>query len=326
MKQFNLILLLFYLAFSNAQEKKYVTALNGLTVRDQPSLKGKKITKIPYRSEVSILESTAKTLSVNDNGLKIKGKWVIIKNDSVSNSKSYVFDGYLKSSKEIEGMYTSIFNKNKLFSALYGAYEFNDNVSGIVLLVEDDALLKNIPLEEQNTYFEGDTNARKIHVKGFENLYKNHVITKDYNHYVGETFHVYFEKGMQKITVKDVLFHIDECSESYVVLTFNNNYFHYGPPLLASKRKIPFEFGNFKSATFKRNYFMDMMIWDDCVFHEDNQHLKVFAKYKNYYVGYRDLVAFKINREPYRQIFHYTNNKLQIDFSNSLDLFGCPCL
>lgn len=77
--------------------KYIVTALNGLTIRDTPSLKGKKIGGLSFMTETTIQETTKYALEIKDNGKTIKGDWVKIENDLSGDwSVGYVFNGFLK--------------------------------------------------------------------------------------------------------------------------------------------------------------------------------------------------------------------------------------
>lgn len=78
-----------------------VTAKSGLSVRNKPSLTGKKIGKLPYMSQITILETTKESLTINDDEKVIKGHWVKI-NDNASNdwNSGYVFNGFLQEKTE----------------------------------------------------------------------------------------------------------------------------------------------------------------------------------------------------------------------------------
>ncbi len=69
---------------------KYVTAKSGLVFRKKP--RGKKLGKIPYETEVSVLKHTGDFQEIKTSEGILKGEWVEIKYD---NKKGYVFDGYL---------------------------------------------------------------------------------------------------------------------------------------------------------------------------------------------------------------------------------------
>ena len=90
------IALLFNVAIVTAQEEAYVAAESGLSLRDQPDLSGKMLTKLAYGEAIGVLEETDKNLVVLDGGDKISGKWVKVE---TRNHIGYVFNGYLSSDK-----------------------------------------------------------------------------------------------------------------------------------------------------------------------------------------------------------------------------------
>ncbi|TSE03969.1 SH3 domain-containing protein [Aquimarina algiphila] len=79
-----------------------VIAKNGLFVRKQPESSGDIITKLPFASQVKIIEHTGKTLEIMDNDKQITGEWVKINfklfeetsNQSIDQS-GYVFNAFL---------------------------------------------------------------------------------------------------------------------------------------------------------------------------------------------------------------------------------------
>jgi hypothetical protein len=100
MKNLKMILalgLVFNLAVIAAQnEEAYVAAESGLSLRDQPDISAKMLTKLAYGEAIGILEETDKNLVVLDAGEKISGKWVKVE---TRNHIGYVFDGYLSPNK-----------------------------------------------------------------------------------------------------------------------------------------------------------------------------------------------------------------------------------
>jgi len=97
-------------------DKFIVTAKNGLTIRDQPSLKGKKIGGLPYKTETAIQEITSHTLEITDEGKLIKGNWVKVENDLTNEwSVGYVFDGFLEEKEK--------FKKNSTKILFHGCYQ-----------------------------------------------------------------------------------------------------------------------------------------------------------------------------------------------------------
>jgi hypothetical protein len=79
-----------------AQQSAYVSAESGLSLRDQPDVSGKMLTKLAYGEAIGVLEETDKNLVVLDGGEKVSGKWVMVE---TRNHIGYVFDGYLSSEK-----------------------------------------------------------------------------------------------------------------------------------------------------------------------------------------------------------------------------------
>ncbi|WP_158250475.1 SH3 domain-containing protein [Aquimarina sp. I32.4] len=84
------------------QSEYYVTAKNGLIVRDQPNIKGKRIGKFPYGNKITVLEVTNKTLIIKNDGKEVTGHWVKVSDIaspySIENNNPdsyYVFDGFL---------------------------------------------------------------------------------------------------------------------------------------------------------------------------------------------------------------------------------------
>jgi hypothetical protein len=78
------------------QEEAYVAAESGLSLRDQPDVSGKMLTKLAYGDIIGILEETDKKLVVLDGGEKISGEWVKVE---TTNHIGYVFNGYLSTNK-----------------------------------------------------------------------------------------------------------------------------------------------------------------------------------------------------------------------------------
>ncbi len=79
-----------------AQQYAYVAAESGLSLRDQPDVNGKLLTKLAYAEAIGVLEETDIKLVVLDGGKKVSGEWVKVE---TRNHIGYVFNGYLSSSK-----------------------------------------------------------------------------------------------------------------------------------------------------------------------------------------------------------------------------------
>ncbi|WP_179317940.1 SH3 domain-containing protein [Winogradskyella undariae] len=96
-------------------EKKYVSALNGLTYREKPDINSIKLGAFDFGTELTILEKTGIEFQINENGEELNGQWVKVKSKIDVDDRNtthfefkyfgYVFNGYLSDSL--------IINKNK---------------------------------------------------------------------------------------------------------------------------------------------------------------------------------------------------------------------
>ncbi len=93
----NIIAILIAFNFTQAQDIQYVSAENGLVVRDNPSRGAKRIAKLDYGTQIEITEYSQLKLDVVDNGEKISGEWVKIKTSNTPKTlkSGYVFNGFL---------------------------------------------------------------------------------------------------------------------------------------------------------------------------------------------------------------------------------------
>ncbi|REE27867.1 SH3 domain-containing protein [Winogradskyella pacifica] len=96
LKQILAIGMLFTVALVTAQQNAYVAAESGLSLRDQPDVSGKMLSKLAYGEAIGVLEKTDKKLVVLDGGKKVSGEWVKVE---TRNHIGYVFNGYLSSTK-----------------------------------------------------------------------------------------------------------------------------------------------------------------------------------------------------------------------------------
>lgn len=106
--QFVVISMLLFSSTMRAQEY-FVNAKSGLNVRESNELSSEKVAKIPFGVIVEKVADTNETLTVNDNGKKVIGKWVKIKYNNYGylvsketthfEREGFVFDGYLKAIK-----------------------------------------------------------------------------------------------------------------------------------------------------------------------------------------------------------------------------------
>ncbi|WP_400075455.1 SH3 domain-containing protein [Winogradskyella sp. R77965] len=98
LKQILAIVLVFNLAILNAQEQKeaYVVAESGLSLREQPDISAKMLSKLSYGEAIGVIEKTNKKLVILDSGKKVSGEWVKVE---TRNHIGYVFNGYLSTNK-----------------------------------------------------------------------------------------------------------------------------------------------------------------------------------------------------------------------------------
>ncbi len=96
LKQILAVGLVMNVAILCAQQEAYVSAESGLSLRDQPDVNAKMLSKLPYGQAIGILEETNIKLVVLDNGEKVSGEWVKVES---RNHTGYVFNGYLSPNK-----------------------------------------------------------------------------------------------------------------------------------------------------------------------------------------------------------------------------------
>ncbi|ADV51294.1 hypothetical protein Celal_4051 [Cellulophaga algicola DSM 14237] len=88
---YRIFLVLIFFSFYSFSQKEYsVTAKSGLSVRDTPSIAGKKIGKLEFDEKIVLLEETDFSFSTEH----INGFWVKVKSNSIG--EGYVFNGFLK--------------------------------------------------------------------------------------------------------------------------------------------------------------------------------------------------------------------------------------
>jgi hypothetical protein len=79
-----------------SQNPFFVTADNGLTVREQPDPKARRVGKLNYGEAIDVIETTNINLAIVDDGEQIEGQWVKMQSPSI---KGYVFNGFLSPEK-----------------------------------------------------------------------------------------------------------------------------------------------------------------------------------------------------------------------------------
>lgn len=109
LKQILAIALVFNLAILTAQQNVYVAAESGLSLRDQPDISAKMLTKLAYGEAIGILEETDINLVIVDAGEKVSGKWVKVE---TRNHIGYVFNGYLSPNKIAKTIKVDLDNLN----------------------------------------------------------------------------------------------------------------------------------------------------------------------------------------------------------------------
>jgi len=84
-----------------AQDIQYVSAENGLIVREDPNRGAIRVGLLDYGSAIEIIEHTNLKMDVLDKGSKIEGEWVKIKGleNYESFEEGYVFNGFLTEEK-----------------------------------------------------------------------------------------------------------------------------------------------------------------------------------------------------------------------------------
>ncbi len=96
LKQILAVGLLMNVAILCAQQEAYVAAESGLSLRDQPDVSAKMLSKLSYGEAIGVLEETNIKLVVLDGGEKVSGEWVKVE---TRNHIGYVFNGYLSRDK-----------------------------------------------------------------------------------------------------------------------------------------------------------------------------------------------------------------------------------
>ena len=96
LKQILAIVMLLCVTAVTAQQTAYVAAESGLSLREQPDISAKMLSKLSYGEAIGVIEKTDKKLVVLDGGEKVRGEWVKVE---TRNHIGYVFNGYLSSNK-----------------------------------------------------------------------------------------------------------------------------------------------------------------------------------------------------------------------------------
>ncbi|QXP54141.1 SH3 domain-containing protein [Cellulophaga sp. HaHa_2_1] len=153
----SIILIIIFTSFNTYAQKYFINAENGLNVRSESSLSSKKLNKIPFGTLVEKTSDTDKYLTINDNGNKVKGKFVKIKytnedyflpeekNDTgyVIYREGYVFDAFLTKQTNNDLVQIEKIEKSEYFKLLKQANKINSKTKKISDLDSVKIILKN---------------------------------------------------------------------------------------------------------------------------------------------------------------------------------------
>ncbi|TPN85860.1 SH3 domain-containing protein [Aquimarina algicola] len=96
LKTLIIIFIILFCSTSFSQRHYTVKAINGLIIRVSPTSNSKRLGKLPYGYHFEVDEiSVDRSDTITDQGYKIIGNWVPVKNDTIN---GYVFDGFTKRS------------------------------------------------------------------------------------------------------------------------------------------------------------------------------------------------------------------------------------
>jgi hypothetical protein len=96
MKNLFIIIIFFLISITNySQDRMYVSAENGLNIKEKPSFTSNKIRHLPNNTMVMISKKTGIKLTLKDNSKEINGEWIKIYSFDENNRQGYVFDGFL---------------------------------------------------------------------------------------------------------------------------------------------------------------------------------------------------------------------------------------
>ncbi|WP_299121716.1 SH3 domain-containing protein [uncultured Winogradskyella sp.] len=191
LKQILAIVLVFNLAILNAQEQEeaHVAAESGLSLREQPDISAKMLSKLSYGEAIGVIEKTDKKLVILDSGKKVSGEWVKVE---TRNHIGYVFNGYLSPNKiartirlklnnlnvEIKNLATSDYKRSHSLKEVDSTtinVDISDKPEGknIVLLDND---YKQVSLfqryENSFTFMSSDSNCNSSEWKQFNTEWK----------------------------------------------------------------------------------------------------------------------------------------------------------
>jgi len=189
LKKILAIALVFNVALLTAQQEAYVAAESGLSLRDQPDVSAKILTKLSYGEVIGVLEKTDIKLVIVDAGEKISGEWVKVE---TRNHIGYVFNGYLSPNKiartirlkldnlnvEIKNLATSDYKRThdlKYEDAAIINVDISDSPEGKnIVLIDND--YKHVSLfqryENSFSFMSSDANCNSNEWKQFDTEWK----------------------------------------------------------------------------------------------------------------------------------------------------------
>lgn len=189
LKKILAIALVFNVALLTAQQEAYVAAESGLSLRDQPDVSAKMLTKLSYGEVIGVLEETDIKLVIVDTGVKISGEWVKVE---TRNHIGYVFNGYLSPNKiartirlkldnlnvEIKNLATSDYKRThdlKYEDAAIINVDISDSPEGKnIVLIDND--YKHVSLfqryENSFSFMSSDANCNSNEWKQFDTEWK----------------------------------------------------------------------------------------------------------------------------------------------------------
>jgi hypothetical protein len=189
LKKILAIALVFNVALLTAQQEAYVAAESGLSLRDQPDVSAKILTKLSYGEVIGVLEETDIKLVIVDAGVKISGEWVKVE---TRNHIGYVFNGYLSPNKiartirlkldnlnvEIKNLATSDYKRThdlKYEDAAIINVDISDSPEGKnIVLIDND--YKHVSLfqryENSFSFMSSDANCNSNEWKQFDTEWK----------------------------------------------------------------------------------------------------------------------------------------------------------
>ncbi|MDC3132622.1 SH3 domain-containing protein [Flavobacteriaceae bacterium] len=233
--------ILVYFGQVSAQDFHYVTAENGLIVREKADRNSKRIDKLDYATEVIFYDTTGVALTIFDDGEKIDGQWVEIYtyNEAGEEVKGYVFDGYLTQeplSKPLKFNFGTVsLEFDDTFIRYYGAKEIKSDTIYLEMNLESNFFkvpfritqsgFDTIEVYQQfnrsvTIYYEGPhcdmINWKKFKTKWIEIPYKTSVNNhKTLERSAGQVAEITFSKEELDQAIKE------HCSEEWFNLVKN---------------------------------------------------------------------------------------------------------